>query len=259
MSIIIANHGILARPSSAWTPESIAGLRFWLDASQITGYSDGNTITTWEDVSSNGMDFTHFTTGGSTPTYETNEINGLPCIHFKGDGTLNGMETANGTDLDDVSGDFSIFGVWQMQSYNGPDMLLTKGDGTASGGKFSFIARWNGDLYGGLQYFVGGSSADARTGITDDGLWRHGSGIRSGSTGTTRINSGALTDSDTLAGSLNSATGEKPTIACAGGGTGFPANIKIAELFFYDVAVAGANLAAVETYLKDKYFPGGGY
>lgn len=61
-------------------PRHMSGLAAWYDASQITGLSDGASVSTWTDQSGNGLDLTM--TG--SPTYETNEVGGLPVVRFNG-------------------------------------------------------------------------------------------------------------------------------------------------------------------------------
>jgi len=58
-----------------------------LDASAITGITDGQKITNWPDTSGNGFNFT--TMGASTdPIYKTNGIGGKPTIYFSGSQAL---------------------------------------------------------------------------------------------------------------------------------------------------------------------------
>jgi len=54
---------------------------YWLRADSITGISDGNPITTWEDVSGNNNDVTQ-STAGNRPTFGTNTLNGFPVVRF---------------------------------------------------------------------------------------------------------------------------------------------------------------------------------
>lgn len=68
---------LLPRP-----PAGVAGLRTWLDASQITGLSDGAALTTWPNVAPGGGN--DAVAIGSSPTYETNELNGLPIVRLGG-------------------------------------------------------------------------------------------------------------------------------------------------------------------------------
>ena len=56
-----------------------AGVAVWLDASQLTGLTDGNPVATWTDMS--GWD-NHATKSVGSPTYQTGVINGKPAIRF---------------------------------------------------------------------------------------------------------------------------------------------------------------------------------
>jgi methionine-rich copper-binding protein CopC len=56
-----------------------AGLKLHLDASRLTGLSDGNPVTIWTDISGLGN---HATTSGGTPIYKTGVLGGKPVIRF---------------------------------------------------------------------------------------------------------------------------------------------------------------------------------
>jgi len=63
----------------AFTPDSIAGVQLWLDASQITGVSDGSSLSDWADLSGLGNN----ATGSSNlPVYQATGLNGLPTVSF---------------------------------------------------------------------------------------------------------------------------------------------------------------------------------
>lgn len=62
------------------SPASFSNLSMWLDASQLTGLTNGGTLTTWVDKSSNGFSGTAV----AGPTYITNSVNGLPVVRFNG-------------------------------------------------------------------------------------------------------------------------------------------------------------------------------
>jgi len=78
---------------SAFSPASIAGLKLWLDASQITGLNDGDAVGTWADLSGNGYDATQ-ATGSKKPTYQTNELNSRPVVSFDGVDDYMGLTSA---------------------------------------------------------------------------------------------------------------------------------------------------------------------
>ena len=60
-------------------PAGVTGLALWLDASQLTGLSDGAMLNTWNEMSGLGN---HATRTTGAPTYETNELNGQPVVRF---------------------------------------------------------------------------------------------------------------------------------------------------------------------------------
>ncbi len=66
-----------------FTPDQISGCELWLNASQITGLSDGAAVGTWSDQSGLGNDATQGT-AGYKPLYKTNIINGKPIVRFDG-------------------------------------------------------------------------------------------------------------------------------------------------------------------------------
>ena len=64
-------------------PSQIANLKLWLSAPDIPGLSDGNAISTWNDLSGNEYDLTQ-ATESLQPLYKTNIKNGLPIVRFDG-------------------------------------------------------------------------------------------------------------------------------------------------------------------------------
>jgi hypothetical protein len=76
-----------ASPATA-APPVTADLKLHLDASQLTGLSDGATVTTWTDMSGQNN---HATATG-TPIYKPGVLNGQPVIRFNG---ASGFTTAD--------------------------------------------------------------------------------------------------------------------------------------------------------------------
>jgi len=64
-------------------PRQIPGLAVWLDASQIIGLNDGDTITQWDDLSGNNNHASQ-STSTKRPLYKANIKNGLPVARFDG-------------------------------------------------------------------------------------------------------------------------------------------------------------------------------
>ncbi len=70
-------------PDTTDAPGQINGLQLWLDASRLTGFSDGAGVTSWNDRSGNGHAAIQ-TTASRQPTYRSNVLNGLPVVRFDG-------------------------------------------------------------------------------------------------------------------------------------------------------------------------------
>lgn len=62
------------------SPSTFGGLQLWLDASQLTGLSNGGALTTWTDRTSNAF----VGTAVASPTFITNSMNDLPVVRFNG-------------------------------------------------------------------------------------------------------------------------------------------------------------------------------
>jgi autotransporter-associated beta strand protein len=79
---ILAFWGNPAATATA-APNSLSGLSLWLKADAITGLTDGATLTTWNDSSTNARNATVL---AGTPTFETSELNGQPVVRFSANG-----------------------------------------------------------------------------------------------------------------------------------------------------------------------------
>ena len=64
-----------------FTPAQLPNLALWLNASAVTGKSDGDAMATWADQSGNGRNATQ-ATGTKQPLYKTNIVNGKPVLRF---------------------------------------------------------------------------------------------------------------------------------------------------------------------------------
>ena len=64
-------------------PPALSNLKLWLRADAITGKSDGETITTWNDESGQANDVTQ-ATASKRPIYKTGILNGQPVLRFDG-------------------------------------------------------------------------------------------------------------------------------------------------------------------------------
>jgi hypothetical protein len=64
-------------------PKSISGLNLWLKADALTGYSNGDAVTTWTDSSISARNATQ-ATASKKPTYIASSTNGKPALRFDG-------------------------------------------------------------------------------------------------------------------------------------------------------------------------------
>jgi hypothetical protein len=77
MGVVAA--GLCPGTSLAAGPANVTDAALWLDASQLTGLTDGATVATWTDMSGNGNNAAW---SKGTPTYRTNVLNGQPTLRF---------------------------------------------------------------------------------------------------------------------------------------------------------------------------------
>src|SRR3990167_10530119 len=80
-------------PGGGFSPKAIPGLVFWADASYITGLNDGDSVTTWNDLSGNDNHATQ-STAAQKPILKLNIINGRPVVRF--DATDDNLVITNG-------------------------------------------------------------------------------------------------------------------------------------------------------------------
>jgi hypothetical protein len=138
-----------------FSPSSLTGMQLWLDAAQITGYSNSQAITSWADRSPSPLSNT--TSGSpSAPTYRTNQMNGLPIVRFNS-GYINlGSTLQIGTDPGQ-----SIFTVLKFNE--------TVNNVAIIGRNNEAVGRWGVDRYQGLlRYFVHTPSGFAAAEFTNN-------------------------------------------------------------------------------------------
>ena len=73
--------------SKSFNPSELLNLWAWFDASEITGLSDTDPLTTWNDISGNSRNASQ-ATAEQKPTYSVNQLNGLPVVSFAGGAVL---------------------------------------------------------------------------------------------------------------------------------------------------------------------------
>lgn len=249
-------HFLIAKKASAgFSPPS--GCRLWVKSDQITGLSDGEPVTTWEDQSGNSNDL--IGGDGTSPTYQTNEINSLPAIRF--DGTDDFLEKSSPTGLDGGTGLTIIIAV--KQSASSDDTYLAKWDYQTQG-SWAWQTK-SGDAQN-MTCYIASSLTDAggnnqvSTGASLTNTWFVLSMVYDGSQGTNTdrvkfYKNGTITSlstSGTLSTSLTSCTA---TLKVGKFGGTLPRVYAgdFAEIFIFDSALGTTDRESVEDYLLAKY------
>lgn len=135
----------------------------WWDASQITGYVDGQVLTTVTDASGNGNTLSQVGTG---PTYKTGIRNGLPIMRFNDAHQLTSLSgLANSPSGDN---DYAVFTVMSPTAQNDLDVVMTLGQGTIAGSIFFIYRTATGNWS--MEWF-GGPASQATFGAIANGSW----------------------------------------------------------------------------------------
>lgn len=235
-------------------PDEIGSLWCWVAADQIAGLSDDDPVTTWEDLSATGADFTQ-ATASKKPIYKTAVQNGLPVVRF--DGSDDGLLSDQGATIS--VNDRTCIAVVAMASSphaNFNDIFAIAG---ASGVNFHFIARINDAL---------GNSVAMRNGTSDhlsgdllpvDGSFHIVSWTYNPSSGGPSPQKAKIWIDQVLvldevhSGSTGTPVSAGPSIGSLGATSAFLKG-DIAELAFWEDAIAESDIAEVEAYLLNKWF-----
>jgi hypothetical protein len=218
----------------------------------------GSNAAQWDDLSGNGRHATQ-TTGIQQPEIVTNALNGRQVRRF--DGSNDFMSILSGLNIIRNVAGATVFCAWEYitlpssGSFRAPFVIAT-GTSDASG-RISI-----GTNLGTTKMFSGGrgldadalqrvdSTADATTNpfiqtalfdYANSDLFQYINGGLDGSS-TSFQTAGNTSDTDSLAIRIGSHTGE-----------GFFANIDIAEILVFPVALSAENRQNVESYLSQKY------
>lgn len=212
--------------SAAWTPAALPGLLLWLDASRITGKSDGDSVSQWDDLSGNSNHWAQ-ATSSKQPTYQTNELNGLPIVRFDG---VDDVLTHAGLN---VGSTHTVFFVFARTGTSAAPLI------SAGGAGYDFFNP------GGLDaYFFNSSRAENNTGAFaalgafSIAVYQRQSLRKNGATVSLSGSASAGSNNRTLLGALSAANF---------------ATCDIAEVIISTHSLNAATIAQVETYLNAKY------
>ena len=228
----------------------VSNLMLWLDASQITGLSDGDPVTTWTDMSGNSRNATQGT-ASLKPTYRTSVVNGQPGVRF--DGTDDAMTIASLP----IPSDATIFIVAKNSQQAGtgsiykPILAATNNPYQGVGTGYGMGYRRDGmDAY----HFALGNGATQDTLVhsrADNDLFEINTMRKSG-TSATVLRNGALVSSGTML----RTTGFHSGSYAIGGDISFLDRRylgDIVEIIVYGHALTVGERTTVESYLSSKY------
>lgn len=68
--------------STSFSPASIATMSWWIDATKLVGYNDGDPVPSWDDSSGLGHPATNAGSSFNAPHYKVGIVNGKPVIRF---------------------------------------------------------------------------------------------------------------------------------------------------------------------------------
>jgi hypothetical protein len=225
-----------ARVGSTFSPADYGNLDLWLAADAITALSDGDPVSTWEDLSTSGYDVTSSST--NRPSYQTGEVNGLPAVLF--DGSDDGLTYSGATVVAGSAQTLVAVVKPSGANFGGGILLSSVGDFSA---QFRFdsgyMEIWRRNIQeGGNSSIVVGTGWHICTYTYNAGAIAY------------RID-GAAQGTGSLTNSLHS--GDTVLVGCADLDQNGSLPGYIAEMVHYSAVRSAGEIDAVEAYLADKY------
>lgn len=227
--------------TGGFLPTNFSGCKLWLDATQITGVADGNTVQTPSDYSGNSNTVTQ-ATSGSRATYRTSGINSRPALEFDGtDDYYSGSHTWASS----VSG-FTVFVVLKTDSATANQCALITDAQDIRFQQFS-NARYTG--IGAANY---GSVANSSTSGQYMSLVYDGS--QSGNANRLKLYIGGAQQTLSFSGTIPATSNAQTTLVVGRYNTTSPYwDGMIGEVIGYNRALSSTERTAVESYLAGKW------
>ncbi len=233
--------------ASSFTPASIAGLRVWLDFSNLSTITKdgGNNVSAVSDLSGNGFTFAQGT-GAQQPLWVSAARNGLDVLQFDGSNDMLSANTV--TDLTE----YTIVMVTKPTSNRQYNTLIGSNTQTSGQMTFEIGSQTN------LDFYVIGSGAVAGTGSNSfpTNTWQRVSATYSatggGNAGPTVV---YLNNVSSATGNTSGSRLEATNMTLGyDGGAGFYAYAgQIAEVIIYDNVISAGNRTSLDAYLVTKW------
>jgi len=166
-------------------PGGVNGAVLWMDASQLSGLSDGDAVDTWTDLSGNDHTASH---SSGSMTYATGQLNSLPAVQFRGNGqaTLQEGWGSLNMDLAEIvafdhplsSTDENSVGAYLANKYGIATTYVSSGygtwAGTCAGGQAADQDYNNDGVPNGIAYFMGATGVVTNPGVMGGAVtWPH--------------------------------------------------------------------------------------
>ena len=236
MSLLVIGVG---NAGVAFTPNSIAGLVGWYDANALSGYVNGDSVSSWTDIS--GGRTAVNSSVGEQPAYVTGAQNGRPVVRF--DGTSDRLQATSFQDAFVGTTSATVF------------VAFAVGPGASSDTEYSVLDFGAND---GFYRFAGdgaGYLSDFRTArITAEPIGQPTSGshymtIRTGSSGYEVYRNSSLVESTGASWGIgaNLTIGDNPVSA----GVDFAGDVF--EVIYYNSQLSTSQIQQVGDYLVDKW------
>lgn len=230
---------LISSGGGGFDPRSVAGLQFWVAASQITDLNDGDPVTTWQDRSGNARDLTQ-STAAKKPTYQENEKNGRAIV--RNDTTDDGMQNPAFQTFPAKRG--SVFVVVKATETGAVQHLI--------GNYFEATGTlWQWQLNNSSTAFYDGSTSQTlESGLSS--AYYLLEIIRTGDTTLQYYRGGVLKTTLTIAD--NQPTSQTLKVGSNINGAGLEAlSADYAEILVYDSALSAGDRILVENYLNQKW------
>lgn len=232
----------LLNSAQAFDPRTIVGLKFWLDASRISGLSDGAAVAQWDDSSGQGNHATQ-ATAANQPVYKAGVINGRPVVRF--DGSNDSLRAPFG-----LAHQHTQFVVLRFVVAGGSPAGFFASDNTSYAGGF---------IYTGGKLCVYETGANFSEGSTETAGVASIQSFISASTGLNyrHFKNGAEIVK-TGTNNIGTGTPSQYVLGARANSTSF-SNCDIAEVLCYNSALSDSDRARVQNYLGAKYGIAGGF
>jgi len=226
-------------------------LVFWLKADSVSGFNDGDLMTSWIDSSTNNLVMT--SEGTSRPTFKTNILNGQPIVRFLDSPSRMGTSTVQGARVFS-SNEFSMYFVLSEVGTNDFNRVFNWSQGLGTNLVDVHLA-WTGDE---LLADHGDRDNGGRMKVAQPADWAANFHMvemfRSGALGEIGVDTTNLFSSNNIYTDELDALNLNAFLSVGNntpGSAGFVGDI--AELLIYKTALSAAERQTVLQYLDDKY------